>query len=276
MEDPASGSVAFKYGRLVGHYGRLAMGWLRRSSTVLGVPASVGLALLVIVLLIYVDALVSSKAGEVAGALGSVVGGMIGAGGAVWAVYLALARQRVEEADKVASSIRTEVATFTKYVIGGMDVCINIQKGRVAVPRVQANYIAKNFSIDPVVYPAVADRVGLLPHPQATVGFYMRIAEAKAALEVLAKAPPSEPPGVGNRRIDMMTRENALAVADCLATALQLAAPIISDVAHPAHRDQLDTMSRQETLRQIEQCLAAAHLAFPEAESFSQPSPAAP
>ena len=245
--------------------------WFRYQISIPRVQTFVGLATLAVVLIFYLGALAKASAGEVSGALGSVVGGLVGAGGAVWAVYLALSRQRVEETSKVASSIRTEVLTFTKYVIGAMEVCIDIQKGRVTIPRTQATYISKNFAIDPVVYPAVADRIGLLPHPQATVGFYMRIAEAKAMLEVLANAPQSEPPNVAQRPPDNVTSDNALAVADCLATALQLAAPIIADDAHPAHREQLDAMSRQVMLQQIDQCLVTAKAAFPKAESFMQP-----
>jgi hypothetical protein len=70
--------------------------------------------------------LLDSNAGERAVALGAVIGGIIGAGGAVFAVYLTLARQRSDDTAKVRAAVRTEVTTFTKYVIGALDVCQQI------------------------------------------------------------------------------------------------------------------------------------------------------
>jgi hypothetical protein len=42
----------------------------------------------------------------------------------------------------------------------------------------------RKLFVEPVVYKAVADRIGLLPHPNATAQFYMRISEAKAMVEI--------------------------------------------------------------------------------------------
>jgi hypothetical protein len=44
-----------------------------------------------------------------------------------------------------------------------------------------------NPLVDPVIYPAVADRVGLLQRPQATIEFYMRVAEAKSNLAAIQR-----------------------------------------------------------------------------------------
>lgn len=52
----------------------------------------------------------SAQWGEVAGALGNVVGGMVGAAAAVLVVFLTLSRQRQEESDKVSAAVRTERA----------------------------------------------------------------------------------------------------------------------------------------------------------------------
>jgi uncharacterized membrane protein YccC len=70
-----------------------------------------------LLLLGFAVALIGSGAGEIAGALGSLIGGIIGAGGAVWAVFLLLSRQRQEESANVADAVRTEVTTLVKYVI---------------------------------------------------------------------------------------------------------------------------------------------------------------
>lgn len=75
----------------------LAIRGLRQRLAIPRVQAAVGLAVLAVVLVVFLVALFQSKAGEIGGALGSVLGGFVGAGGAVWAVYLALSRQRDEE-----------------------------------------------------------------------------------------------------------------------------------------------------------------------------------
>jgi len=143
----------------------------------------------------------------------------------------------------------------------------------VRIPRQEAASISKNLSLDPVVYPAVADRVGLLPHPEATVGFYMRIAEAKAMLELLAKPPPVSQTMNVSAPPQIVSPDNAATVADCLITALQLAQPIIADDTHSSERAWLDSMVKQTTLSQITACLELAQKSFPNAESFSNPNP---
>lgn len=92
----------------------------RRSNVILGVA----LAIVVLVFCRFVAALMGAATdGEVAGALGSFVGGIIGAGGAVLAVYVALSSQRNEETAKVSAAVRTEVASLTTYVIGAIEIC---------------------------------------------------------------------------------------------------------------------------------------------------------
>ncbi|MDR3514711.1 MAG: hypothetical protein P4M00_02765 [Azospirillaceae bacterium] len=248
---------------------------LRTSSRLKGLPAQakVGLPVLAGVLLAFLVALSLTKdAGAFAGALGSVVGGLAGAGGAVWAVYLALSRQREEDISKVASAVRVEVLHMAKYAIGGIEVCIAIANKTVTIPRSDAGGIGLNFAVEPIVYRAVADRVGLLPHPEATVGFYMRLAEAKAAVDILAKPQPVSQ--TTNQWVppQMVTPENAMSIVECLATALRHAHTILADDGYPDHREQLSTMARQEIVRQIAGSLDAAKVVFPNAESFIQPS----
>jgi hypothetical protein len=115
----------------------------------------------------------------------------------------------------------------------------------------------------------VADRIGLLPHPDATTQFYLRIAEAKAAASAVETAVKFQwAPGIGGPP-PLMTRELVLPIADGLITALQLAQPIIRDAKSGP---QFERWVRQTTLKQIDDCLAAAKQVFPEAESFQTPS----
>ena len=65
----------------------------------------------------FVSALIHSSPGEVAEAIGSVVGGIFGAGGAVGAVYFLIDRQRHEDANNVSDAIRREIIIFTEVVI---------------------------------------------------------------------------------------------------------------------------------------------------------------
>lgn len=183
-------------------------------------PGPIVVALLVflaVILLVWFGvALTRADRGENAAALGSVVGGIVGAGGAVWAVFLMLSRQREEETIKVAAAVRTEVTTLVKYIIGAIEICQKIKAG-MKVPRQDASYIIKNFSADPIIYPAVADRVGLLPQPHETTEFYMRLSESKAIVTALQMK--TDPPGMMAPPQVLVTPENATALADSLLTA---------------------------------------------------------
>jgi hypothetical protein len=119
-----------------------------------------------------------SKEGEVAGALGGLLGGAIGAGGAVLAGYLALSRQRQDDADNVADAVRTEIIALVKFIVGAIDNCEEVIGGK-RIPHAEARYVVKNLAAPPIVYPAISDRIGLLPYAHGTIEFYMRIMEAK-------------------------------------------------------------------------------------------------
>jgi hypothetical protein len=213
----------------------------------------------------------SSRAGEVAGALGSFVGGLIGAGGAVLAVYLALSGERREEANKVSAAVKTEVASLTTYVIGAIEICQGIANGSLEVPAQDASYIMRKLWSEPVVYAAVADRVGLLPHPNATVQFYMRLAEAKAMLESLQTKSTNAATTAASARREKVTPEFAATIADSLITALQLARAILGREGS----NQMAEWVGQVMIGQIDECLRSARASFPNAESFTGPSGAA-
>jgi hypothetical protein len=233
------------------------------NNTLIGLALGFGVGLLAW----FIAVLLDSKSGEQAGALGAVVGGIIGAGGAVLAVYLTLARQRRDDAAKVRAALRTEVSTYSKYVIGALDVCQQVATRAVGVPMANAAYITKNL-IDPVVYPAVADRVALLRRPQATVEFYMRVQEAKAMTAMMAASVS----GMSSAQSAMQTVQpsNAEAIADSLITALQLAHSIASDA--DGLSSQMDLWIRDAVLQNIDDALRSAQQTFPNAESFKRPA----
>jgi hypothetical protein len=207
-------------------------------------------------------------AGEVINALASFAGGLVGAIGAVAAVYLALSAQRKDESTKVSAAVMTEVASLTTYVIGAIRICQGITTGEQRIPARDATYIIRKISAEPVIYTAVADRIGLLPHPNATAQFYMRIAEAKAMVESMRLKAENEAMDQPLLRGALVAADMAGKIADSLITALQLAHGILADDG----KVDSATWIRQQMLSQIDECLTSSKASFPNAESFKQPS----
>jgi hypothetical protein len=238
----------------------------RRLVTAMIVAGSiVGVAFIIL----FVTALWHSSHGEVAGALGGVVGGMLAAGAAVLAVRLTISQQRREDSLNVNDAIITEVTAFAKYVIGSVEICQKIASREIEVPREKARYIVSKLWGGPVIYSAVADRIGLLRHPNAATEFYMRLAECRAMIEsLLAKTEIESTTFVGPTEKLKVTKEEASIIADSLITALQLAYAVITDKGGPSAKTQLAIMIRDTTLRDIDKCLASAKVSFPNAESF--------
>jgi hypothetical protein len=231
----------------------------------------IGLTLGFAVLLLawFIADLLDSKAGERVGALGAVVGGIIGAGGAVFAVYLAITGQRKEDMAKVRAAVRTEVTTYSKYLIGTLEVCKQIATQAAKIPTVDAEYIGKNL-VDPVIYPAVADRAGLLRRPQATIEFYMRIAETKSNLSAIYRKDARLTQGQAD--MTHVQPSHAEIVADSLITALQLARHIVAD--DDPTRTEMDISIQKAMLADIDEALVSAKVVFPNAESFEIPTTA--
>jgi hypothetical protein len=176
----------------------------------------------------------------------------------------AIERQRNEEVANIRDAVRVEVTAFTKDIIGALEVCEHIKTtpntivAPYGISHNQAQLITKILKSS-VVYPAIADRVGLLSHSHATVEFYERIAEANGMLEALRTK-------AGTPAI---TRNNVAVFADSLITALQLARCIISSEDEPSAKRQLGSLVQAKMVRQIDSCLKSAKAVFPNAESFS-------
>ena len=233
-------------------------------------PILLAAAAIGLVFLVFGVDLFRADAGQVTGAFGSLIGGIIGAGGAVWAVHLTIARQRNEEIERVGDAVRTEITAFVKYVIGAVEICQQIKAG-LKIPRQDARYIAKNFWGDPIIYPAVADRVGLLPHPQATTEFYMRLSEVRGMLEALRTK--TDPQSFINVQAppEHVTPDFAASIADSLVTALQLARPIVASDGDSSAKSQLAAWVQTTVVGQIDECLKSTKESFPSAGSFKTP-----
>jgi hypothetical protein len=146
-----------------------------------------------------------------------------------------------------------------------LDVRRQVAKGERRVPQTDAAYIVRKLFAPPTVYNAVADRIGLLPHPDATTQFYMRLEEVKASTSAIEMAEFQWAPGMGPP--PFISRDIIAPIADMLITALQLAGPIIADAAKSG--PLLQRRIREVTVNQINECLVAAKNAFPDAESFT-------
>jgi hypothetical protein len=165
----------------------------------------------------------------------------------------------ISELDPMSSAVVTEVTALSKYIMGAIEVCIELATGKRHVPQTDATYIVRKLFAPPTVYNAMADRIGLLPHPDATTQFYMRLEEVKAATSAIEMAVKFQwAPGMGPP--PLITRDIIAPVADMLITALQLAKSIIADAKSGP---PLERRIREITVNQIEECFVAAKQAFP-------------
>src|SRR5262249_37722615 len=153
------------------------------------------------------------------GALGGVVGGIIGAAGAALAVYLTLAGQRREDQKQIHNAVVREVIEFSSMALGKLDLFENVRSGSVQIPKTKLEEMVK-FP-EPIVYSAISDKIGLLMSPQRIVGFYMKIISVRYNASIIARSPYS---------VDQNLDEDDIRiVVEPLAVACQLAKLIIED-----------------------------------------------
>lgn len=108
-------------------------------------------------------------------AAAAALGGLIGAAGTALAVYLTLGSQRRDEAEKIESALRMEVAEFARLALGALGVCEQVLAGG---PRAPLRDLPALMAIpEAVVYRATADRISRLRDGSLFVVFHARIAE---------------------------------------------------------------------------------------------------
>lgn len=125
--------------------------------------------------------------GEIVNAIATLLGGALGALGAALAVYLTLSGQRKEDRGRIHGALVREIIEFARVAVGHLETCENIRASiiRVPVPKLpQAMQMPA-----PIIYPAVADKIGLLKSPQHVVAFYMRIKEIETMAQTIADDP---------------------------------------------------------------------------------------
>jgi hypothetical protein len=190
------------------------------------VLVAVGLGLSSALIVGFLVALMDSKAGEVAGALGAVIGGAIGAGGAAVAVYMMLAGQRADDTEIVSAAVLAEIAELCKFPIGQLGACFVIQGGGLDAPK--SSLPALMHTPEPIVFPAVADRVSRLPSATLVVSFYSRLSETRGLIEIIVLAPsvaqPIDPAG------EKLASYHIQGLADLLISQCQVAKMILETV----------------------------------------------
>jgi hypothetical protein len=213
----------------------------RQSNTLLGV----GIFVVFLLLLAFVGVLGSSNPGEIAGALGNVLGGSIGAAGAAVAVYLTLAGQRTEDSERVRNAITREIIEFTRIIMGILKLCDDIRTGSLKIPK---DHLSDFLQLpQPIIYPAVAAQISLLRTPQQVVGFYMQMMSVKHTADIISLSPFS----IGG----VLEGDDVKVVVDPLAKACQLAKLIISD---PQDHDWFGDAMEEQIVSHIDEALKEA------------------
>ncbi len=173
---------------------------------------------------------------------------------------------RAAEILNIKTAIRAEIIAFAKFVIGALEICQRIGTGKILVPRTDANSIVRSLQ-RPTVFPAVADRIALLKNPHLPIQFYMRIDEAKDMADMLAVATAAGPAAPGTTSSNIaVDPNNAVVIADCLITALQLARAMIIDT--PGDVSEAEQIVTKRTLDDIDAAMIASRESFPNASSF--------
>lgn len=216
------------------------------------------IAFSILILACFVAALMGSHAGEVAGALGNIIGGAIGALGAAAAVYLTLKAQRDDETEKVSAAVLREVAELSKSPVGQLGACCAIQQGLVKCPK---SDLPQLFAMPrAIIYPAVADRISRLARPTLVVTFYAQLQETRGMVELVAKSAPTDA---------LVETGHIRQIAGLLIAQCELAALILQEAPPaPDQETALVAGQRAHLLAVMEVQLSSARLLFPDTDAF--------
>ena len=197
------------------------------------ISIALGIAFLLLVIIassygLYLNIPYASK-GETANALAAILGSIISAMGAAAAVYLTLSGQRHEDYSRIRSALIREVIEFSRLVVGHLTTCENIRSGPVSIP---GHILTGAMALPaPVVYPAVADKIGLLSSPQNVVAFYMRLNEITYLLVPTIISDPQ-------LRRSPLQEHNIRPLAEAFVDILVFARGIIEDSNHDKNFDE--------------------------------------
>jgi hypothetical protein len=168
------------------------MPWLRRQSPWVWTASLLGLVGFGIALGLVTKMFPGAPQADRLTAAAALLGGFIGAAGTALAVYLTLASQRSDEAQKVEAALRIEVSELARLAHGLLGVCeLVLTKGYEVPLRDLPTLMSMP---DAPVFKATADRISRVAYGPLVVVLHARIAEALQMVRIYAAAPP--PPDV--------------------------------------------------------------------------------
>ncbi|WP_146604404.1 hypothetical protein [Rhodoplanes roseus] len=219
----------------------------------------VGLVIFFFTLLLctFITSLFNSKAGEVASALGGIIGGAVGAIGAALAVYLTLRGQRDDEAEKTLIAIIMEIAFLAKYVAGKLELCTKVLKGEFSCPRGGLPIVM--FIPSPVIYPIVADRISRLSRPALVVSFYTTLMEIQGCMNVIVYA----------KGDDMIAARDIRGLAILLREQCNYAKLVLEDASRLRARETgLSAEQLKAVINMLDESIAKADQNFPSFDEY--------
>jgi len=217
----------------------------------------VGIAILVggLILCVFFTKLCTSTDGEIAAALGSVVGGIIGALGAAVAVYLTITGQQKDETEKICTAITIEIAQLARFPLGQLELCHAIyQRKETTIPKAHLPLIMQTPS--PTLYLAAAERISRVHRPVLVTAFYVGLVETEKCVNIITNGPPSSP---------FLTPIDVQGLGIILINQCTLAREIL-DQAPPIPTGKEELLVAQmisETVRSLDEQLLASRDVFP-------------
>lgn len=208
----------------------------------------------------FFTALCSASAGETATALGSVVGGIVGALGAAAAVYLTLKIQRDDETEKVCTAIITEIAQLSRFPLEQLATCRAITAGRYNFPRRDLPTIMQTPS--PTLYLSAAESISRVPRPTLVIAFYMGLVETEKCVNVIVSQPSPD---------IFLTPGHVRGLGVLLINQCNLARQILADAPIPSGREkELVTAMLSQFIRMLDEELASSRPVFPDTQDYER------
>ena len=174
------------------------MSWSQKHSPWVWVAGIVGLIGFGVTLCVVVGQFFGAKASDQLAAAAALLGGFIGALGTAFAVYLTLASQRNDEAEKIEDALRAEVSEFARLAYGQYEVMQLVLTQGYQVPL--RDLPTLTYMPDGVVFRSTADRISRLAYGSLVVVMHARVAEAMQMVRIYAAAgaqPSPVPSGLG-------------------------------------------------------------------------------
>jgi hypothetical protein len=229
---------------------------MRQQNTLVGVALFIGVGLICGLF----TALCSASTGEIAAALGSVVGGIIGALGAAAAVYLTLKVQRDDETEKVCTAIITEIAQLSRFPLEQLAFCRAIMEGRRDIPRLHLRTVMQ--TPPPALYLSAAESISRVPRPTLVIAFYIGLFETEKCVNVINTTPSYD---------IFLTPLDVRGLGVLLINQCYHARQILAEAPIPSGRErELVTAMLSEFVQRLDAELARSRAVFPDTQDFER------